>query len=258
MIVTTRWLVPNRPVNLRARRTRIFLISEHAIYRAGLRRLLERERDFIVVGAAANLTAALERVPPRRPDVTVVDLGASVLPDSEMLRRFSAIPSAARVLVLAPHVALSAVPEILRRGVRGIVTHATPPELFIKSIRTVASGQYWVGEKAVDDVVATLARAPARSGRRSSDGIRLTRRELDIVSLLMSGCPNKRIADECAIGQRTVKHHLTNVFGKLGVSNRLELVVFAIQHQLVVTGHSASARRRSDLRPIAPVGLKGY
>ena len=235
--------MPNRPVNERSRRTRIFLISEHAIYRAGLRRLLERERDFTVVGAAANWTAALERVPPRRPDVTVVDLGALVLPNSETLRRFAAI-SSARVLVLAPRVALTAVPEILRRGVRGIVTHATPPELFIKSIRTVASGQYWVGEKAVDDVVATLALAPARSGSPGGDdGIRLTRRELDIVSLLLSGCPNKRIADECAIGQRTVKHHLTNVFGKLGVSNRLELVVFAIQHQLVVASHSATPRR---------------
>ncbi len=236
--------MPNRPVNERSRRTRIFLISEPAIYRAGLRRLLERERDFTVVGAAANWTMALERVPPRRPDVTVVDLGALVLPDSETLRRFCALSGAARVLVLAPHVAQSAVPEILRCGIRGIVTHATPPELFVKSIRTVASGQYWVGEKAVDDVVATLARAPARSGSPGGgDGIRLTRRELDIVSLLVSGRPNKQIADECAIGQRTVKHHLTNVFGKLGVSSRLELALFAIQHQLVVTTESAATRR---------------
>jgi two-component system nitrate/nitrite response regulator NarL len=235
--------VPNRPVNGRSRRTRVFLISEHAIYRAGLRRLLECERDLTVVGAAANWTAALERLAPRRPDVTVVDLGALVLPDSETLRRFSAISGAARVLVLAPHVAPSAVPDILRLGIRGIVTHATPPELFIKGIRSVASGEYWVGEKPVDDVVATLARTPARSGSAGGgDGIRLTRRELDIVSLLMSGCPNKRIADECAIGQRTVKHHLTNLFGKLGVSNRLELLVFAIQHQLVVTGQSAATR----------------
>ena len=235
--------MPNRPVSERSRRTRIFLISEHAIYRAGLRRLLERERDFTVVGAAANWTAALERVPPRRPDVTVVDLGALDLPDSETLRRFSAISGTAQVLVLAPHVAQSAVPDILRRGVRGIVPHATPLELFIKSIRTVASGQYWVGEKAVDDVVATLARAPARAIAGGGDGIRLTRRELDIVSLLMSGRPNKQIADECEIGQRTVKHHLTNVFGKLGVSNRLELVLFAIQHQLVVPSHSAATPR---------------
>ena len=234
--------MPNRPVNGRSRRTRILLISEHAIYRAGLRRLLERERDFTVVGAAANWTTALEPVPRRRPDVTVFDLGALVLPDRETLRKFSAISGAARVLVMVPQIAQSAVPEILRRGVRGIVTHATPPELFIKSIRTVASGQYWVGEKAVDDVVATLARVPARFSPGGRAGIRLTQRELDIVSLLMSGCPNKRIADECAIGQRTVKHHLTNVYGKLGVSNRLELVVFAIQHQLVVTSHAAAPR----------------
>lgn len=236
--------MPNRPVNGRPRRIRIFLISEHAIYRAGLRRLLERERDFTVVGAAANWTAALERVPSRRPDVTVVDLGTLDLPDSETLRRFSAVSGTAQVLVLAPHVAPSAVPDILRRGVRGIVPQATPLELFIKSIRTVATGRYWVGEKPVDDVVATLGRVPARSGGR--DGIRLTPRELEVVSLLMSGCANKRIADECAIGQRTVKHHLTNVFGKLGVSNRLELVVFAIQHQLVVTGQSPAIGPLAD------------
>ena len=236
--------MPNRPVNGRSRRTRIFLINDHAIYRAGLRRLLECERDLTVVGAAANWKAALEGVPPRRPDVTVVDLGALVLPDSETLRSFAAISGAPRIVALAPHVAQSAVLDMLRLGIRGIVTHATPPELFIKSIRTVASGQYWVGEKPVDDVVATLARAPARSASLGDgDGIHLTRRELDIVSLLMSGCPNKRIADECAIGQRTVKHHLTNLFGKLGVSNRLELLVFAIQHQLVVTGHSAATHR---------------
>jgi two-component system nitrate/nitrite response regulator NarL len=236
--------VPNPPVNGRSRRTRVFLVSEHAIYRAGLRRLLESARELTVVGAAANWTTALERVPSRRPDVMVVDLGALALPDSETLRRFAALSGAARVLALAPHVAQSAVPDMLRLGIRGIVTHATPPELFIQSIRTVASGQYWVGEKPVDDVVATLARAPARSGSPGDgDGIRLTWRELDIVSLLVSGCPNKRIADECAIGQRTVKHHLTNLFGKLGVSNRLELVLFAIQHQLVVTGRSPATPR---------------
>jgi DNA-binding NarL/FixJ family response regulator len=169
--------VPNRPVNERSRRTRIFLISEPAIYRAGLRRLLELEPDFKVIGAAANWTIALERVPRRRPDVTVVDLGLMVLPDRETLRRFCALSGAARVLVLAPHVAQAAAPEILRRGVRGIVTHETPPALFAKSIRTVASGQYWVGEKALDDVVETLAPAPAHSGDPGGGaGIRLTRR----------------------------------------------------------------------------------
>lgn len=75
-----------------------------------------------------------------------------------------------------------------------------------------------------------------------------------MISLLMSGCANKRIADECAIGQRTVKHHLTNVFGKLGVSTRLELVVFAIQHQLVVTGQTATSRLPAAIGPSSDPG----
>jgi two-component system nitrate/nitrite response regulator NarL len=235
--------VVNPPVNERSRRTRILLISEHAIYRAGLRRLLERERDFTVVGAAANGTDALARVPRQRPDVMVVDLGALVLPDSATLSRFSALSAVARLLVLTPHVAFFAVPAVLSRGVRGIVTHGTPPDLFTKSIRAVASGRYWVGDKVVDDVVAMLSGGPARTGGPAARGaIRLTKREREIVSLLIDGWPNKRIADECAIGQRTVKHHLTNLFGKAGVSSRLQLVVFALNHQLVAPGGSVPAR----------------
>ena len=234
----------NRPIDWRARRTRIFLICEHAIYRAGLRRLLESERDFKVVGAAATWEEALERVPRCGPDVAVVDVGAPLLPDGATLERFSGLSGEARIIVMTPHLPPSAVPDILRRGIRGIVTYGTPPELFIKSIRTVASGRYWIGGQVLDDVVAALAGPPAGSGRPvRADEIRLTKRERDIVSLLVIGCPNKRIADECAIGQRTVKHHLTNVFGKLGVSSRLELVVFAIQHQLVVTDAPPPARR---------------
>jgi two-component system nitrate/nitrite response regulator NarL len=229
--------VPNRPVSGRSRRTRILIIGEHAIYRAALRRLLEREHDFAVVGAAADWTEAFERVERCAPDIALVDLGGALfLPNREILRRISARGAAARVLVMAPHMPQSAMTDALRRGVRGIVAKGSTAELFIKSIRAVASGHYWVGRAPVDDVVAMLVAPPARAvGAGPGDNFRLTKRELDMVSLLRSGFPNRRIADQCAISQRTVRHHLTNIFEKLGVSSRLELVLFAMQHGLAVT-----------------------
>jgi DNA-binding NarL/FixJ family response regulator len=237
--------VPNRRINGRSRRTRIFVIGEHAIYRTALRRLLEREHDFAVVGAAENWIEAFERVQRCAPDIALVDLGgALVLPNREILRRLSARCAAARVVVMAPYIEQSAVTDALRRGVRGIVAKETTAELFVKSIRTVASGQYWVGREPVDDVVAMLGAPPARSaGVGPGDNFRLTNRELDVVSLLLSGFRNRRIADKCAISQRTVRHHLTNIFEKLGVSSRVELVLFAMQHRLAVTEPSDESAR---------------
>jgi len=146
-----------------------------------------------------------------------------------------ACPSA-RILVLAPSLEKSETADALRLGIHGVVRKDMSGDVLCQSIRTVASGQYWVEPENLGDVVERLC-APSSPGAgvsRRANAFGLTKRELDIVSLLVDGLANKEIADKCAIAPRTVKHHLTHLFEKLGVSNRVELVIAALHNRLAV------------------------
>jgi two-component system nitrate/nitrite response regulator NarL len=119
-------------------------------------------------------------------------------------------------------------------GAHGIVMKHAATDLLIKSIRSVMAGQYWVGHESVSDMVDVLRRVtPQPSGSKARPDFGLTPREREVVGLIVAGYTNKDLAQKLSISEQTVKHHLTNIFDKLGVSNRLELVLFAIDHQLI-------------------------
>ncbi|OLC82921.1 MAG: hypothetical protein AUH72_05520 [Acidobacteria bacterium 13_1_40CM_4_65_8] len=230
--------MPKGPGSVRSRRTRIFIIGEYAIYREALRRLLEVEDDFSVVGAAADCLDALELVEKYRPDVVLLDLAAPVLPKIDTLLKFFGVRAAARIIVIVPSIAGSVLTDALRSGVRGILPKTAPAAQLPMSIRTVLSGQYWIEREMLADLVETLcAPVPGLSLTAAGQRFGLTNREIDVVSLVIVGFANKQIADRCSIAERTVKHHLTKIFGKLGVSSRLELALFALHHQLVALDH---------------------
>ena len=220
--------VDHRPI------TRIFVVGEHAIYRDALRVLVESAGDFAVVGAAAHCVEAVKPVRECRPDILLLDLGLTTLPHSAVLRTLASACPPAHILVLVQSLGESETAEALRLGIRGVVRKDTTGEVLCQSLRTVASGQYWVAPVTLGNVVERLCAPSSQmaSASRRPNRFGLTRRELDIVSLLVAGLANKEIADKCAIAQRTVKHHLTNLFEKLGVSNRVELAVVALHHRL--------------------------
>src|SRR5436190_1625324 len=158
----------------------------------------------------------------------------SMLPKGGTFSTLANSCTTARIIMLTPGLQKADVAEAMRFGVRGVVVKGVSAELFFKSIRAVAAGQYWIDREMVGDLAQSLCTA-SRSGARAVGPKRfgLTGRELQIVSLLIGGGANKDIAIKCGIRERTVKQHLTNVFDKLGVSNRLELALFALQERLV-------------------------
>jgi two-component system nitrate/nitrite response regulator NarL len=213
-----------------------------------LRLLFAAESDFCVFGSATKWADAA-RAHACRSDVVVVDLSHSRVPDASALRALTRVCAPARVIVLTSGLDDSQITDALRFGVHGIVGNTVTAQLLFKCVRVVAAGQYWVERDilAIRDLTDRLGGATSSTAdapRRNPFG--LTARELQVVSLLIAGHANKAIADKCGIRERTVKQHLTNMFDKTGVSNRLELALFALQERLVVPASAVrSARSRS-------------
>jgi two-component system nitrate/nitrite response regulator NarL len=208
----------------------IVIADDHPIFRDGLKKLLESDTHFSVIGEAANGNEALQLTAVRRPDVLLLDLA---MPHGglEALKQIVEAELPTFVIVLTAAIEDDQMVEALQHGARGIVLKESATELLFKSIRCVMTGQYWVGREGIANVIDFVRRMSRRSEPESTP--RLTPRELEIMTAIVSGLNNRQIAKMFNISQQTVKHHLSNVYQKLGVSNRLELAVRAIEQRLV-------------------------
>lgn len=211
----------------------IVIADDQGLFRSGLRLLLERESDLRVVGEAADGDETLDLVQRLKPDVLLIDLDLPRRPGLEVLRVLAASDTSVRTILLTGAIDNAQTIEALEFGAQGIVMKNCATQLLYKSIRTVVAGEYWVGREGMTSVVRHLrvltANAQANAGRKRFG---LTPRELQIVSAIVAGYSNRDIAQRYAVSQDTVKHHLTNIFDKCGVSNRLELALFAVNHRV--------------------------
>ena len=124
--------------------------------------------------------------------------------------------------------------EALQLGAHGIVLKSSAIDVLRKSIRCVNDGQYWVGQEGVSGLIQALrTMKPSISSSAGRADFGLTSREKQVLTLIGAGYTNKDLARELSISENTAKHHVTNIFDKLGVSNRLELLLFATEHRLI-------------------------
>ena len=215
-------------------RVRLVLADDHSLFREGLRTLLRAEPGFDVVGEAANGEEAVRLVLALKPDVLLLDFVMPGMNGIEVLRELStADTGGCRVMLLTAGLDRQQTLEALQLGARGVVPKESATPTLFKGIRAVMADQYWIGRESVSDLVRYLTQATRLKPARPSFG--LTDRELQIVGAVAEGNGNKDIAERFSLSADTVKHHLTNIFDKTGVSSRVELAVFAIHHSLVNT-----------------------
>jgi two-component system, NarL family, nitrate/nitrite response regulator NarL len=214
---------------------RLVIADDHPIFRDGLRRLLEAESGFKVIGEARDGAEAVKLALQLKPDIMLLDLAMPKHPGLEALRELSTNggQSSVRVILLTAAAEKNQIVEALQLGARGVVLKDSATQLLLKAIQTVMAGEYWVGRESVSNLVQylrTLVQSSGEEARQKKFG--LTPRELEIVSAVVAGYANREIAEYFKISEDTVKHHLSNIFDKLGVSTRLELALFAVNQSL--------------------------
>jgi two-component system, NarL family, nitrate/nitrite response regulator NarL len=211
---------------------RVLIADDHSLFREGLRKLLESEAGFEVVGEASDGEMLLGLVRQHQPDIILLDLAMPRQDGMEVLRELSAAEVPVRTLLLTASINNSQIVQALKLGAYGVILKECTTQRLFDSIRCVMAGQYWVGRESVSDLVRAFRSIAAADGGSRSRDFGLTPREMEIITLVVAGYSNPEIAQRCTISEQTVKHHMSNVFDKLGVSNRLELALFAVNHQL--------------------------
>lgn len=217
-----------------SKKIRLVIADDHTIFRDGLRRLLDLEEDLEVVGEAADGAEAVAMVQQHQPSILLLDLAMPKMPGLEALRELSQQHSATRSILLTAAIERRQIIEALQTGARGIVMKDSATQLLLKAIRAVVAGLYWVGPAPVTDMMMYLREQnTAQPPSKARSSYSLTRRETEILGTIVNGLSNKEIAHKFSLSEDTVKHHLTNIFDKVGVSSRLELALFAINNRLI-------------------------
>jgi DNA-binding NarL/FixJ family response regulator len=215
---------------------RVLIADDHPIVRDGLRKLLVLENDIEVVGEAADGREVLASVESLQPDVILLDLRMPNMDGLGVLDTLRKGNSRSRVLILTASEDKNEFVQAMKLGCSGIVLKQTSGDLIVKSIRKVHAGEIWLDALTTAAVMRQFSSGPAAPppspALKPRERNPLSAREREIVALVAQGYKNKEMAEKMFISEQTVKNHLHNIFDKLGVSDRLELALFAIHQGL--------------------------
>jgi DNA-binding NarL/FixJ family response regulator len=212
---------------------RILLVDDHAVVREGVRMLLEGQSDMDLVGEAADRAGTLAQLEQARPDLVLLDLDLGGESGLDLLREIGAAVPDARILVFTGVRDRDVHRRAIQLGAHGIVSKEKAASVLVTAIRKVYAGEAWIDRT----MMTALLQEVRQPRRRETDPeaariASLTPREREIVVLIAKGTGTRRLAAELGVSEKTVRNHLVSIYGKLGVSDRLELAIYAVRHGL--------------------------
>ncbi|HEV3217722.1 MAG TPA: response regulator transcription factor [Vicinamibacterales bacterium] len=209
---------------------RVVLVDDHPIVLQGLQQLFERQPDFTVVAACPGADAALQAVRAHRPDVLILDLRMPGKSGLDLLRAVNDEKLDCYSVLLTATIRDEEVVEATKLGVTGLVLKESSPETLLKCVRRVNRGERWIDQETITRAFQAVA---GREEAEREVSKTLTPREIEIVKMMAEGLRNRAIGDRLGISEGTVKVHLHNVYEKLGLDGRLELVLYAKQKGVI-------------------------
>lgn len=210
---------------------RLIIADDHAIFRSGLRALLEQQPDFEVVAETGNGFDTIRAVVDNPIDVLLLDLSMPGLPGARVAESVLAEKPHLAVVILTMHEDEYYLRELFRMGVRAFVLKKSTGTELIQAIRAAQRGEQYVDPSLGGKVISAICAPEPQKGAHRLEV--LTPREQEVCTLLAYGHTNVEIAEKLCISERTVESHRTNITGKLGLKSRAELVRFAIENGLL-------------------------
>lgn len=211
------------------------IVEDHAIVRAGVRMLIEKEQGIEVVWEAPNATCALAFAGHHHLDMILLDLSLRGENGIDFVPRFVREFSPAKLLIVTANEDIDMHLRAVEAGARGVVMKEQAPEILVEAIHAVHSGASWLGSALAVAAIDKLSRkheSRKEIGTEEAKISTLTAREKEVVEAVARGFNGSRIATELRISDATVRHHLTSILSKLDLSNKHELAVYAIHHGL--------------------------
>ncbi|SRR5581483_9857017 len=220
---------------------RILLADDHPIVREGLHTLLETQPDFEVIAECANGEETLRQAAKLQPDMVLLDLEMPILDGVETIRRLFQLPHRPRVIVFTAFDDDERIIHAIQSGADGYLLKDMPREEIFKAIRVTMQGGSILQPVVASKLLRHMGQqqkggAATQSSRNSMPTLpieELTERELEVLRLLAQGMPNKEIAAQLVISERTAKFHVSSIMSKLGATNRTEAVALAAQRGLI-------------------------
>lgn len=210
-------------------KVRVLIADDHTVFCDCLKKVLEMQEDLEVVGVAKSGPEAVRRAEETRPDVVLMDIQMPVLDGVRATKLIKELLPSTNILILTMHIEDKYLVDAIEAGASGYLLKELSVSEVVQAVRSVASGNYMLTPAAVKK----LLKRANREDERNTSHFQLTRRELEVISLVAAGLTNKEIANKLCVSLSTVKNHLSNIFAKLQCSNRAELVSKAINEELV-------------------------